>query len=118
MIAPKIINNKIGPEAIIQQEILKYLRFREWFCMETHGNMYQRGLPDLYITHRKYGCRWLEIKQPKGYSFTPAQLESFPLLCANGSGVWIMCAATDSEYEKLWIPCNWHVYLSLMNRHY
>lgn len=116
MNAPRIYNRKVGPEAEIQEAIIKYLRFREWYVMETHGNMYQKGLPDLYATHRKYGIRWIEVKQPSGYSFTPAQLDTFPLLTANGTGIWILSAASDTEYAKLWAPANWHVYLMLMNQ--
>lgn len=82
---------------------------------ETHGNMFQKGFPDLYATHVKYRQRWIEIKQPVGYSFTAAQLEDFPLLEANGSPIWIMTAATETEYLKLWKPSNWSFYLMAMN---
>lgn len=113
---PKIIDRKNGPEAQIQQELIKFLRYREWYVMETHGNMYQKGFPDLYTTHRKYGIRWVEVKQPTGYSFTQAQMETFPLLSANGTGIWILSAATEMEYQKLWAPPNWHIYLMMLNQ--
>lgn len=101
---------------MIQDAIITYLRKREWLVLETHGNMFMRGWPDLYATHRRYGCRWIECKNPLAYSFTPAQLENFPLFSANGSGIWILIAATDTEYAKLWGPQNWHVYLMLLNQ--
>lgn len=115
MKAPKIINQKTGPEAIIQEDIIKFLRYRGWLVKSTHGNAYQHGFPDLYCAHARYGTRWIEVKNAKCYSFTPAQLEFFPLLMAHGVGVWILVAATESEYQKLWIEPNWHVYLSLLN---
>lgn len=100
-----------GPERIIQDAIVAFLRVRGWHVMETHGNMYQSGFPDLYATHSKYGHRWIEVKNPGKYVFTPAQLEHFPKLAANGSRIWILTAATDSEYKKLFEEHNWWKYL-------
>lgn len=109
MQTPKI-RRKQGPEAIIQADIIAYMVTRGWLVKETHGNLYQSGFPDLYCTHSQYGIRWIECKQETGYCFTPAQLEWFPKFTANGTGIWILCAATESEYLKLWHPPNWWVY--------
>lgn len=78
--------------------------------METHGNLYQRGFPDLYCTHPKHKQRWIEVKNPDNYSFTPAQLENFPLI-SKGAGIWILVAATQDEYKKLFQAPNWWKYL-------
>ena len=102
---------KIRPEDKIQDAVLMLLRHKGWFVLETHGNMYQSGFPDLFACHSRYGQRWIEIKNPHAYSFTPAQLSTFPKLCANGSAVWILVSATEEEYEKLFKPCNWAMYL-------
>lgn len=99
-----------GPEAIIQDAIVKYLRAREWLVKETIGNMFQSGFPDVYAVHSKYGQRWIEVKNPTSYKFTPAQMEFFPKLIAHGAGVWVLMAATDEEYKKLWLPCNFAEY--------
>jgi len=109
-------NFKKGPEAKIQEDIIKYLRMKTWLVISMHGNMYQRGLPDLWASHYLYGARWIEIKLPNmvGSKFTPAQMEYFPKICANGSGVWIMTADTDDEYEKLFKSSNWAMYLGIM----
>lgn len=94
----------------IQQRIIKELRYRLWFVKETHGSMYQSGFPDLFCCHKRYGHRWLEVKRPVGWKFTPAQLETFPMLCAAGSHVWI--ANTEVEVEALLMSSsNWHHYL-------
>lgn len=106
--------NKKGPERLIQDAIIKQLRYQEWFVKETHGNMYQSGFPDLFCCHTKYGHRWIDCKNPKSYKFTPAQLDIWPKLCANGSGVWILVAATASEYDKLFKKYNWYLYLEVM----
>jgi len=106
---PKLITTR-DAEAKIQISIIKELRFRNWFVKETHGNMYQSGFPDLFCCHTRYGHRWLEVKKPVGYRFTPAQLETFPQLCAHGSGVWI--ATTHEGVEALLMkPYNWFIFL-------
>lgn len=102
------------PEAKLQDEIIKMLRYKGWFVKSTHGNLYSVGWPDLFACHSRYGQRWIEIKLPKGSTFTPAQLEDFPKFCANGSGVWILIGATDDEYKKLFEPYNWYKYLELL----
>jgi hypothetical protein len=102
---------KKGPEAVIQDKIVAYLKVRDWYPVVTHGNIYQSGLPDLFICHFRHGHRWVEVKNPENYRFTGAQLEVFPKLCANGSGVWILTAPTEEEYAKLFKPYNWYMYL-------
>lgn len=80
-----------------------------------HGSVYQQGIPDLYATHVKYGPRWIEVKLPGmvGSKFTPAQLEWFPILHANGSPIWILTAVNDSEYKKLFQEANLFEYMLL-----
>jgi len=87
------------------------LRIKGWFVLRTHGNMFQHGFPDIYATHSSYGPRWIEVKNPDSYSFTPAQLEIFPKLVANGTRIWILVDDSEGEYQKLFGPCNWYTYL-------
>jgi hypothetical protein len=112
---PDIRNKKVTPEGIIQDAVITFMRAREWYVKETHGNMYMSGFPDLYCTHTKYGARWIEIKRLEQFSFTAAQLDCFPKFTANGTGIWILSGATEAEYEKLWAPPNWHIYMLLKN---
>ena len=104
---------KHGPEWYIQQDIIKFLRAREWFVKSTHGSLYQSGFPDLFATHPTYKQRWIEVKLPnmKGSKFTGAQRITFPLMVAHGSGVWVLTGAIQSEYDKLFKECNWWQYL-------
>ena len=106
---------RIGPqkelEAVIQERIVKKLMSLGWLVMQTHGNMYQQGFPDLYIAHSTYGTKWVEVKRPEGYKFTPAQLEWFPKLSAARVGIWILTDDCDSEINKLFKPANWQWYL-------
>lgn len=105
---------KTGPEAKIQCDLILFLENRGWFVKPTHGNMYQSGFPDLFCCHKLYGTRWVEVKNPEKFAFTKAQLDDFPKLAANGSGVWVLTAATEEEYQKLFKPCNWWTYLSIL----
>lgn len=95
-----------GPESVIQAAIGKYLRERDWFVKDTHGSQFQAGFPDIYASHEKWKQRWIEVKRAEHFSFTPAQVRDYPKFIANGSPIWIMCAATDEEYAKLFKPCN------------
>lgn len=106
------INHTRGPERIIQDALIDFLRIRQWIVKETHGNMYQHGFPDLYIAKRNFGTRWVEVKNPEKYEFTAAQLEFFPMLTGAGVGIWILTAVTEVEYAKLMQPANWWQYLS------
>lgn len=100
-----------GPEAIIQEAIVKKLRQLTWVVKETHGNLYQSGLPDLFATHRVYGPRWIEVKNPLKYSWTSAQKIDFPQFVANGSPIWVLVSDEDSEINKLFKPCNLWFYM-------
>lgn len=98
-----------GPERDIQEALKSALTEQGWFVMDTHGNTYSHGFPDMYAAHRDYGARWIEVKNPRGYKFTAAQMETFPLMEAHGSGVWLL---TDvSEIPRLMGPSNWRDYL-------
>ena len=100
-------------ENIIQKKIKDKLTLAGWYVVVLHGSMYQSGMPDLYCTHSRYGVRLVEVKRPdrKGDVFTPAQIDVFPKLCANGSNVWVLTGEGDSEIKKLFGPCNWYTFL-------
>ena len=101
------------PEEIIRDDLLEFLRMRGWWVKVTVGNAYQSGLPDLYCCNKRYGARWVEVKNPKKYSFTAAQMIDFPAMSGHGVGIWILVAATEAEYNKLFGPPNWHSYVRL-----
>lgn len=107
---PKI-REKQGPEAKIQKALVKFLRERGWFVKEMTGNMWQSGVPDLYCIKRRCGKRWIEVKNPKKFKFTPAQWEDFPRMIAEGDQIWVLTAATEVEYQKLFKPMNLWIYM-------
>jgi hypothetical protein len=107
------------PEKIIQIKIEKMLERKGWFVKRTHGGMFQSGFPDDFASHPVHGHRWVEVKLPdlKGSRFTKAQLVEFPKFEAHGSGVWILVAATEAEYELLFRKPNWTAYQAMMKRY-
>lgn len=92
------------------------LEARDWLAIPTHGNEFQMGLPDIYAAHLIYGVRWIEVKNPAGYSFTPAQRTIFPQMQDKGVGIWILTAATEIEYQRLFDPPNWYRFLGKSTR--
>ena len=110
----QIRGGKRKPETILQGQIIRFLKARDWDVRSTHGNMYQSGLPDLFACHLTNGTRWIDVKMPTGYKFTPAQLEVWPAWAAKGCGVWILTAASEEEYRKLFKPANFMWYLGVM----
>jgi hypothetical protein len=99
-----------GPEWYIQRDVIQFLKARGWNVEHTHGNLFQTGFPDLYVAHKKWGTRWIDCKQPKKYSFTRDQRRKWPVWEAYGIGIWILTAATQAEYDKLFKPPNWRGY--------
>ena len=106
----KIIQPAHGPEWYIQQDMADYIRTRGWVVEVMHGNAFQRGIPDLWLFRRDAGPRWVDVKNPKQYSFTKAQRAKWPYWDSKGIGIWILVAATQEEYDKLFKPPNWRDY--------
>ena len=98
------------PEWHIQQELIEFLECRKWNVEHTHGNAFQTGFPDLYVAHKKWGQRWIDCKVPGRYTFTKAQRRKWPVWESFGIGVWILTAATQTEYDKLFKPPNWRLF--------
>jgi hypothetical protein len=103
-----------NPEAVIQKRIIEFLRQRGWWVMVTHGNAAQQGFPDLYAVHKDYGQRWIEVKNPNYYKFTPAQKECFPKIEEAGVGIWVLMGDSKKEYDCLFLPANWRYYHRLL----
>lgn len=100
-----------GPEWFIQRDLKTYLEIEHWHVERMIGNAYQQGIPDLYCFHKKWGERWIDVKQPKKYSFTHAQKLKWPVWERAGIGIWILTAATQLEYDKLFQPPNWREFV-------
>jgi len=104
------IRESHGAEYFIQRDIVRYLYARGWFVQRMVGHMWQSGVPDLYIGHPSWGQRWVEVKVKSHYTFTKAQRIKFPQFEQHGIGIWILVAATEEEYDKLFQAPNWRDY--------
>jgi len=96
-----------GPEQIIQDAIILKLKKFDWFTQVIVGNAIQHGLPDLFVSHARMGMKWIEVKNPKAYSFTERQCQKFPLLHAAGVPIFVLFSADEDELLKLTQPPNW-----------
>lgn len=101
---------KHGREWHIQEDLKTFLRARQWHVERMIGNAFQMGIPDLYVFHRKYGERWIDVKVPGKYTFTREQKIKWPVWDSFNRGIWILTAATQTEYDKLFGPPNWRDY--------
>ena len=72
--------------------------------------MYMKGFPDLYISRPDFGQRWIDCKVEGQYKFTKAQRIKWPKWEKGGIGIWILVAATQTEYDKLFSLPNWRDY--------
>ena len=104
------IRESHGPEWKIQQKLIRFLRARKWLVEVTQGNLYQKGFPDLYLSHARFGQRWIDVKNPVAYTFTKAQRIKWPNWEQHGVGIWILVAPTEEEYDKIFQPPNWRKY--------
>lgn len=98
------------PEAKIQKDLTEFMEGRGWLVEATHGNAFQKGIPDLFTAHVRHGHRWIDCKVKGRYDFTKAQILKWPLWEQNAVGIWILTAATQDEYDKLFQPPNWRQY--------
>lgn len=105
-----IVRKKHGPEWYIQQDLIAFLEARDWLVEVTHGNLFQDGFPDLFIHHVKWGYRWIDCKNPGKYTFTKAQKRKWPIWEGHGVGIWILTAANQEQYDKLFAAPNWRDY--------
>jgi len=64
-----------------------------WEVYNIHGNMYQAGYPDCYITHENYTPRWVEFKVVEdsgSIKLTDAQKKKFPKMIAHNVPIYII----------------------------
>jgi hypothetical protein len=97
-------------EKRIQDDLKKYLAARGWLVERMIGNAWQIGIPDLFVHHPKWGSRWIDVKCPDHRTFTRAQKQKWPQWERFGLGIWILTAADQSAYDKLFQPPNWREY--------
>lgn len=105
-----------GPEWYVQNLWVEFLEAKSWHVERMIGNAFQKGIPDLFMAHPKYGQRWVDIKVYGRYSFTKAQKLKWPLWEKAKIGIWIIGAKSQEactkihmieEHKLLLQPPNW-----------
>lgn len=99
-----------NPEKKIETEIREFLALRGWLVEKTHSSAYSSGWPDLMCWHPEHGLRWVDVKVKGRYHYTKSQCQTWPKWEGHGLGVWIMVAATEEEYAKLFDRPNFRDY--------
>lgn len=105
---PIKLRSKHGPEWKIQRDFIRYLEDRGWHVERMIGNMMQFGIPDIWITHKRHGSRWVDLKNPDSYDFTMRQIQKWPVWESHGGQIWIITG--NEDYPKLFEPPNWRDY--------
>lgn len=99
------------PEDQLKEKIKSFLAQRGWLVEHTHGNVYQKGLPDLYCWNEQLGIhRWVDVKMPNRHTYTKDQCQKWTYWESKGLGVWIMMGASEGWYQKLFEPPNFREY--------
>lgn len=107
----KIKQARHGEEFYIQKDLIEFLRVRGWFVERLIGNAFQVGVPDLFLYHKKWGMRWVDVKRPGKYSFTKAQKIKWPAWEEAGIGIWIITEASEEGTDCLYGPPNWRKFV-------
>ena len=95
------------PEAALQARIVPWLQERGWHVEVMHGNVFQKGIPDLLLYRADHGYKWVDVKLFVGSVLTKAQCQKWPKWDKAGMQIHIMRDCTDEEYQKIFGPPNW-----------
>lgn len=106
---------RTSPESSIQNKIIEFLELRGWLVEKMHGNVFQKGIPDLYCFNPDLNPpeglhRWVDVKVKGQNTYTKAQCQKWPKWENRRLGVWIMMEATEEEYAKLFGEPNFRQY--------
>jgi hypothetical protein len=104
-----------SPEDRIQERIKSFLEAHGWLVEKMHGNAFQKGIPDLYCFHPELNNpeglhRWVDVKVKGRYRYTKDQCQKWTKWEGFRLPVYIMVAATDEEYAKLFGRPNFRLY--------
>ena len=85
------------------------MRSRGWHVTKMHGNLFPKGVPDLYCTHQKFGAKWIETKV-LGKKLRASQKKIFTEWARHGTrNIWVINHCDD--YDKLFDEPNWWKYV-------
>lgn len=96
------------PEAILGNQIKKYLEVRGWKLIKLHGNQFQSGLPDYVALYPGGKIKWIEIKTPTG-RLSSRQIEKFSLLEKMGQQIYILTCLEECKWLDM--QPNWSTHV-------
>lgn len=100
-------------ELELMDQVAAKLRRLGWLVWRIPSVKDHEGIPDLYVAHKLYGSRWVEVKCRA--SFTAAQQRTFKELTDQGIGLWVVTSLDDVP-AVLRKPPNWHLYLPIARK--
>lgn len=106
------------PETKVRDAIRRKLEYHGWFVKVIHGSKFQHGLPDLFVSHVRYGQKWVEVKVPGRINLqfggvSDHQRKCFKQMEIHGVPIYILTGA--DETHLLAGKPNWRSYT--YNRH-
>lgn len=102
-------------ESTIQRRIKEQLESSGWYVKVMSCNAFQTGVPDLYCFYQDGITedgepveihRWVDVKRPKGSTFTKAQCQEWTLMESRKLGVWILDGTEPDPEAVLMGPPN------------
>ena len=90
-----------------KNDLVKYLEIRGWLTQRMSADAFLKGFPDLFCADNKWGTRWVEVRRPENHTLNKAQRRRWALWDELRIGIWVLTAATQEEFNKLYKPPNW-----------
>jgi len=102
-----------NPETALYEKIKEHLEYKGWFVQNIHGNKFQSGLPDMFISRLSHPQRWVELKTParareKNGGLSPRQMEKFMNMDRAGCLIYVLTAV--DQFTLLYGAPNWKAY--------
>lgn len=90
-------------ESAGSERLRAFMRREGWGTWKTHGNVFQKGWPDIYASHPIHGQRWIETKTIDG-RLERTQVDLFAEWARYGVQVWVL--RDEKDYRWLFKQAN------------
>lgn len=101
---------RLPTETSGSNNLREYMEQHDWFTYKFHGSEFQKGWPDLHVSHMIHGQRLIETKSFRdGHKLEDTQVKIFKQLYRTGVGIWVL--RDKHDYHLLFKPPNWTEFL-------